>query len=142
VTERIGLLTNVLLAPLYHPVLLAKVTACLDQISAGRLTLGVGVGGRADDFQLVERPFSDRGRPGPGGAADRRPGRAGRPPGGPLGGRLHHRRRPAGDGRRAIQEFKAAYGQAGGTGTPRIVALTYYSLGEERTEASLRNLRT
>ena len=62
VTERIGLLTNVLLEPLYHPVLLAKVTACLDQISEGRLTLGLGVGGRADDYQLVERPFGDRGR--------------------------------------------------------------------------------
>jgi alkanesulfonate monooxygenase SsuD/methylene tetrahydromethanopterin reductase-like flavin-dependent oxidoreductase (luciferase family) len=62
VTERIGLLTNVLLAPLYNPVLLAKVTACLDQISEGRLTLGLGVGGRPDDYQLAERPFGDRGR--------------------------------------------------------------------------------
>jgi len=62
VTERIGLLTNVLLEPLYNPVLLAKVTACLDQISEGRLTLGLGVGGRPDDYELAERPFSGRGR--------------------------------------------------------------------------------
>src|SRR4029453_16776547 len=62
VTERIGLLTNVLLAPLYQPVHLAKVTACLDQISQGRLTLGLGVGGRADDYQLTGRSFGDRGR--------------------------------------------------------------------------------
>ena len=41
-----------------------------------------------------------------------------------------------------IQEFKAAFEQAGGTGTPRVVALSYYSLGEEHTETSLRNLRT
>jgi alkanesulfonate monooxygenase SsuD/methylene tetrahydromethanopterin reductase-like flavin-dependent oxidoreductase (luciferase family) len=42
----------------------------------------------------------------------------------------------------AIGEFKTAWEQAGGTGTPRIVALSYYSLGDEHTEASLRNLRT
>jgi hypothetical protein len=42
----------------------------------------------------------------------------------------------------AIQEFKAAFEQAGGTGTPRVVALSYYSLGEEHTETSRRNLRS
>jgi alkanesulfonate monooxygenase SsuD/methylene tetrahydromethanopterin reductase-like flavin-dependent oxidoreductase (luciferase family) len=42
----------------------------------------------------------------------------------------------------AIQEFRVAFEQAGGTGTPRVVVLTYYSLGEEHTETSLRNLRT
>ena len=46
VTERIGLLTNILLGPAYSPVQLAKVTASLDQLSGGRLTLGLGVGGR------------------------------------------------------------------------------------------------
>ena len=61
-TERIGLVTNVLLEPLYPPVPLAKVTASLDQLSAGRLTLGVGVGGRPDDYELAGRPFGDRGR--------------------------------------------------------------------------------
>jgi alkanesulfonate monooxygenase SsuD/methylene tetrahydromethanopterin reductase-like flavin-dependent oxidoreductase (luciferase family) len=40
-----------------------------------------------------------------------------------------------------IAEFKAAYEQAGGTGSPRVVALSYYSLGEEHTEVSQRNLR-
>ena len=51
VTDRIGLLTNILLGPAYNPVQLAKVTASLDQLSGGRLTLGLGVGGRADDYQ-------------------------------------------------------------------------------------------
>ena len=42
----------------------------------------------------------------------------------------------------AIQEFKAAWERAGGTGQPRVVALSYFSLGEEHTEASAHNLRT
>jgi hypothetical protein len=42
----------------------------------------------------------------------------------------------------AIQEFKAAWERAGGQGQPRVVCLTYFSLGEEHTEESLRNLRT
>ncbi|HKQ02681.1 MAG TPA: LLM class flavin-dependent oxidoreductase, partial [Actinomycetes bacterium] len=35
-TDRIGLVTNILVAPVYNPVLLAKVTASLDQLSGGR----------------------------------------------------------------------------------------------------------
>src|SRR5919108_1501898 len=62
VTERIGLFPNILLAPAYNPVLLAKVTATLDQVARGRLSLGLGVGGRPHDFQLAERSFSDRGK--------------------------------------------------------------------------------
>ena len=61
-TERIALLTNILLAPTRNPVLLAKEAASVDQISAGRLTLGIGVGGRQDDFEATERSFGDRGR--------------------------------------------------------------------------------
>ena len=62
VTERIGLLTNVLLAPTRPPVLLAKEAASVDQLSGGRLTLGLGVGVRDDDFEAAGRPFADRGR--------------------------------------------------------------------------------
>ena len=46
VTERIGLLTNILLAPSRNTALLAKESVSVDQISGGRLTLGLGVGGR------------------------------------------------------------------------------------------------
>jgi len=62
VTSRIGLFTNILLAPVYPPVLLAKVTASVDAITGGRLTLGVGVGGRPDDFAALDRRFDRRGK--------------------------------------------------------------------------------
>jgi alkanesulfonate monooxygenase SsuD/methylene tetrahydromethanopterin reductase-like flavin-dependent oxidoreductase (luciferase family) len=61
-TERIGLLTNILLGPTRNPVLLAKEAASLDQLSGGRFTLGVGVGARPDDFEAVGLDFADRGR--------------------------------------------------------------------------------
>src|SRR5690242_3121360 len=62
VTSRIGLFTNILLAPVYSPPLLAKVTASVDAISGGRLTLGMGVGGRPDDFAALNRRFDRRGK--------------------------------------------------------------------------------
>ena len=62
VTTRIGLMTNILLGPTRNPILLAKESASLDQLSGGRFTLGLGVGARPDDFELAERSFSDRGK--------------------------------------------------------------------------------
>jgi alkanesulfonate monooxygenase SsuD/methylene tetrahydromethanopterin reductase-like flavin-dependent oxidoreductase (luciferase family) len=62
VTERIRLLTNVLLGPTRNPVLLAKEAASIDQISGGRFTLGLGVGARADDFEAGGQEFKNRGR--------------------------------------------------------------------------------
>ncbi len=44
-TERIRLLTSILLVPFYQPLTLARMTASLDIASGGRLTLGVGIGG-------------------------------------------------------------------------------------------------
>lgn len=61
-TTSIKLTTNILLAPAYPPALLAKTTATIDRISAGRLTLGLAPGGRADDFAAVGRDFHTRGR--------------------------------------------------------------------------------
>ncbi|HEX3196613.1 MAG TPA: LLM class flavin-dependent oxidoreductase [Propionibacteriaceae bacterium] len=61
-TERISLMTNILLAPIYTPVLLAKTAASLDQISRGRLSLGLSVGSRPDDYEVTGRDFHRRGR--------------------------------------------------------------------------------
>jgi len=61
-TSTIGLLTDILLGPVYPPVLLAKTTASLAAMSGGRLTLGIAVGGRPDDYAAVDRPFARRGR--------------------------------------------------------------------------------
>ena len=61
-TTRIELLTNVLLAPLYPAPLLAKTAASIDQLSDGRLTLGLAPGDRADDFETAGRDFHTRGR--------------------------------------------------------------------------------
>lgn len=63
VTERIRLTTSVLLGPLYtNVVLLAKQTASLDRLSHGRFVLGIGLGGREDDFTACGVPMAGRGR--------------------------------------------------------------------------------
>jgi alkanesulfonate monooxygenase SsuD/methylene tetrahydromethanopterin reductase-like flavin-dependent oxidoreductase (luciferase family) len=59
-TSRIGLLSGVLLAPLSPAVGLAKAAASLDAISGGRLTLGLGIGGREDDFVAMGRSMRER----------------------------------------------------------------------------------
>ena len=61
-TTRIGLFTNVLLGPTRNPVLLAREAASVDQLSGGRLTLGLGVGSRKDDYEAVELGYHDPGK--------------------------------------------------------------------------------
>ncbi|MBX6356761.1 MAG: LLM class flavin-dependent oxidoreductase [Micromonosporaceae bacterium] len=61
-TSRIGLLTDILLTPLYPPVWLAKASASLHATSGGRLTLGLGVGSRPDDFAAMQRDMAQRGK--------------------------------------------------------------------------------
>ncbi|HZD69222.1 MAG TPA: LLM class flavin-dependent oxidoreductase [Actinomycetes bacterium] len=62
VTRRIRLLTSVLVAPQRPAGLLAKQAASLDALSGGRLTLGLAVGIRPDDFAATPAAFADRGR--------------------------------------------------------------------------------
>jgi alkanesulfonate monooxygenase SsuD/methylene tetrahydromethanopterin reductase-like flavin-dependent oxidoreductase (luciferase family) len=62
VTQRLRLITTVLLTPLHNTGMLAKQSASLDAISGGRLTLGVGVGSREDDFRAAPAEFHHRGK--------------------------------------------------------------------------------
>ena len=62
VTTTIGLATGVLLLPEHNPVIIAKQAATLDRLSAGRLTLGVGIGWSAEEFAALGIPFARRGR--------------------------------------------------------------------------------
>lgn len=62
VTQRIRFLSNVLIAPARSSAELAKQAASVDQLTGGRLTLGLGVGWRSTDYELTGRDFGDRGR--------------------------------------------------------------------------------
>jgi probable F420-dependent oxidoreductase len=61
-TRRIGLVTSILVLPLYNTLVLAHQTATLDRLSGGRFTLGVGTGWDAEEFAAVGVPFAGRGR--------------------------------------------------------------------------------
>ncbi|NUW36200.1 LLM class flavin-dependent oxidoreductase [Nonomuraea sp. SMC257] len=62
VTDRIGLGTTVLIVPYRHPLLVARMAANLQQLSGGRLVLGVGVGWARQEFEALGVPFERRGR--------------------------------------------------------------------------------
>ena len=61
-TERVRLGTLVLGAPFRHPSILAKMAAGIDQLSGGRLDLGVGAGWLEDEFASFGFPFGDIGK--------------------------------------------------------------------------------
>jgi probable F420-dependent oxidoreductase len=171
VTERIELLTNILLAPTRSPVILAKEAASVDQVSGGRLTLGLAVGSREDDFAAAEQDFATRGqrfdrdletmhaawRGEPAGgsqaAAGPRPVQEGKIPiviGG-ASDRSIERAIKWGVGWTAggsaadqvsgfAERVRASWRDAGRTGQPRILALAYYSMLEDRIDESRASL--
>ena len=59
-TTRARLVTTVVVPQLHDPVLLAKSLATGDLLSAGRLTVGVGVGGRDEDYRAVGVPLHEQ----------------------------------------------------------------------------------
>ena len=62
VTDRVRLTSTILIAPLRGAGVLAKQAASIDALSGGRLTLGLGVGVREEDFNVAPATFHDRAR--------------------------------------------------------------------------------
>jgi alkanesulfonate monooxygenase SsuD/methylene tetrahydromethanopterin reductase-like flavin-dependent oxidoreductase (luciferase family) len=60
VTERVRIASTIVVLPMHSAAWVAKQTATLDVLSGGRVTLGVGVGGRNEDYRALGRDFSRR----------------------------------------------------------------------------------
>jgi alkanesulfonate monooxygenase SsuD/methylene tetrahydromethanopterin reductase-like flavin-dependent oxidoreductase (luciferase family) len=164
VTTRIRLRTTVLLAPYrLNGALLAKEAASVHRISGGRLTLGLGLGWREDDYEASGIEFSSRGRRFDamlgeiervwsgheyGFAGGIGPDVSSDPPELLLGGSVDASFRRAarygngwilgGGSPEQFQEGRAkleeAWRAAGRDGEPRGMALAYFSLGEAAEE--------
>jgi len=61
ITQNVKLGTSVLILPYRNPVVLAKMISTLDQLSGGRVILGVGTGWLEKEFQELGVPYSNRG---------------------------------------------------------------------------------
>ncbi len=62
VTARIRLATNIAIGPIRNTTLLARSAASLHALSGGRLTLGLAVGARQEDYDAVGASYANRGR--------------------------------------------------------------------------------
>jgi alkanesulfonate monooxygenase SsuD/methylene tetrahydromethanopterin reductase-like flavin-dependent oxidoreductase (luciferase family) len=164
-TSRIRLATTILIAAYRANLpLLAKQLATLDQVSGGRLVVGVAAGGRVDDFAWSGVPYHRRGRlldsliqqlpkiwSGESGVG---PLPLNDPPllvGGHSPAALRRAARyghgwimggssvtpPAA----LIAQFRDLWRAHGRTGPPRIVALAYYALGPRALERAQAHLR-
>jgi probable F420-dependent oxidoreductase len=61
-TQKIGLVTGVLVLPQRQTALVAKQAAALDILSGGRVRLGVGIGWNDVEYEALGQNFHDRGR--------------------------------------------------------------------------------
>jgi alkanesulfonate monooxygenase SsuD/methylene tetrahydromethanopterin reductase-like flavin-dependent oxidoreductase (luciferase family) len=162
VTERIRLTTAVLLAPLRtNQAEFAKQAASLDRLSNGRLVLGLGIGGRDDDFEASEKGMSSRGkdmdalleRAAAAWRGELGVGPAPVTPGGPRiligGGAAASFTRAAKYGtgwimgggspdefRKSAAAVREEWAAAGRAGSPRLAALGYYALGPNALAAA------
>ncbi len=165
VTERIRLVTDILIAPLRtNTALLAKQAATIDNLSEGRLTLGLAVGGREDDFEASGADFKGRGKTfdrqlaelnevwagdtvGPDAANGKRPGVL-------IGGSAdvaYRRAAEHADGwtmgggtpdmlKEALGKLGDAWSSAGRDGAPRSMALFYFALGDDAEQVVEKNI--
>ncbi len=62
VTRKIQLSSNILIAPLYHPVHVANIGATIDNLSGGRFTLRTGTGLFPWEFEYFGLPWEHRGK--------------------------------------------------------------------------------
>ena len=62
VTSRVRLATTIAIAPIRNTAVLAKEAATVHALSGGRFVFGVGLGGRADDYEVAEVELQSRGR--------------------------------------------------------------------------------
>jgi alkanesulfonate monooxygenase SsuD/methylene tetrahydromethanopterin reductase-like flavin-dependent oxidoreductase (luciferase family) len=60
VEPHVRLVTQIMIAPLYHPVMLAEEIATLDVVTEGRLIFGAGLGYRPEEFDYLGIPFKQR----------------------------------------------------------------------------------
>jgi probable F420-dependent oxidoreductase len=64
-TRRMRLMSGIVIAPLYHPVMLAKLVATVDHIAEGRLDFGIGISGQRGtriEYDILNVPVETRGR--------------------------------------------------------------------------------
>jgi len=59
-TERVRLWTTIVILPAHDAVAVAKQMASIDVLSEGRLTMGIGIGGREDDYRAINASFARR----------------------------------------------------------------------------------
>lgn len=59
-TKRVRLVTTIIIAQLHDPVMLAKALATADMLSKGRLSVGLGLGGREEDYRAAGADLSTK----------------------------------------------------------------------------------
>ncbi|MGH2515134.1 MAG: LLM class flavin-dependent oxidoreductase, partial [Ktedonobacterales bacterium] len=165
VTARVRLATTIVIGPLRADALLAKEAVSLHNLSGGRLTLGLAVGARHEDYRAAGVPYATRGRrlaqqlatfrdawedarigPAPldgvgpellvGGLSDVAFARAARYADGYV-----HGGGPPRAFARAADKARAAWLDAGRPSLPKLWAQGYFALGEEARDAGERYMR-
>jgi alkanesulfonate monooxygenase SsuD/methylene tetrahydromethanopterin reductase-like flavin-dependent oxidoreductase (luciferase family) len=157
VTRRVRLVTMVVIAPLRATAVLAKQAASVDALSDGRLTLGLAVGARTEDYEAAGAPHAGRGRRFEDQLEDLRDlwnaevGPKPAQPGGPellVGGSSDlafarvarhadgyvHGGGPPRAFARAAETARAAWTDAGRPDRPALWAQSYFALGEDTVE--------